>query len=968
MACPYRRMAGLPGQIESESVEGQTLEVVRELLLELGSTRAADALSMSSLLDRDLGLGSLERVELLVRLEARFKTRLPEEIAQEAETPADWARAIFDGAKPPSSRGRYRIIQPVREAPPLPETAASWPEVLRRQAQLEPDRVHVHLLEEDSGRDVSYGQLMETASRVAAGLYESGLRRNDTVAIMLPTCADFFYAFFGVMLAGGIAVPIYPPARPDKIEEYVRRQVLILKNAEVKFLISFDRVRAISQIMRLSIPSLIEVTSVETLSRAGARLPARGIEPAEIAFIQYTSGSTGDPKGVVLTHANVLANVQGIGWSVQFRPDDYVVSWLPLYHDMGLIGSWLFSIYHGAPITLLSPLAFLSRPERWLWAMHDSRGSLCPAPNFSYELCARKIPEEALSGLDLSSWRVAINAGEAVLPETLARFARRFAPYGFRAESFVPCYGLAESSVALTFTPMNRAPVVDTIRRDLFEAEGKATPAGPDEKNVLRFVANGRPMPHHEVQLLDDEGHELGERVQGRLFFRGLSRTAGYFQNPKVTSAVITADGWMDSGDLAYWADGELYVTGRLKDCIIKSGRNIIPQEIEAAAAEVPGVRKGCVAAFGALDPGTGTERLVVVAETRAASADELRRIEQDIVKNIDAVLGIPPDQVVLAAPQSIPKTSSGKIRRGATRALYLNGQLAGRSRHPWVQLSRLWAENLGSWLRICRRNAAAGLHRAYRSVSFGAVAYAGGLGVRLAPGGKTAASIARLTARSILWLGGRRVEGGAFPNHAPAIFFANRAGHLDPLLALTKLPGPFFLTDLSVLRELPGPAAFLLKPFVIRAIPGADLPPGGTLRQRIEQHVSGGGAVLVFPDGPAGVPPRRCRFRLDALHAAAATSCPIYPLLFYGTEGVTWPDRAAEMKVRSSQIGIESSDAGGDTRSATISAGGKIPGSGHGLHDLIRMRELVRASIDQLDRNAPISGSARDHVCRSPE
>jgi fatty-acyl-CoA synthase len=938
-------------QVESQSVEGQTLEVVRELLVELGSLRAAETLSMDSLLDRDLGLGSLERFELLVRLEARFKTRLPEDIAQESETPADWARAIFNGAKSSSGRSRYRVLQPSREAPPLPESAKSWPEVLRRQAQLEPDRVQVHLLDEDSGRDINYGQLMEVASRVAAGLHEAGLRRNETVAIMLPTCADFFYAFFGVMLAGGIAVPIYPPARPDKIEEYVRRQVLILKNAEVRFLISFDRVRAISQIMRLSIPSLVEVTSVEMLSGTGSKLPARGIEPAEIAFIQYTSGSTGDPKGVTLSHANVLANVRGIGSSVQFRPTDYVVSWLPLYHDMGLIGSWLFSVYHGAPITLLSPLAFLSRPERWLWAMHDSRGSLCPAPNFSYELCARKIPDGALQGLDLSSWRVAINAGEAVLPETLARFADRFEPYGFRAQSFVPCYGLAESSVALTFTPMNRKPLIDTIRRDTFEAEGRAMPASPNEGNVLRFVANGRPMPYHEVKLLDEGGKELGERAQGRLFFRGPSRTSGYYRNPKATAASITSDGWMDSGDLAYWANGELYVTGRLKDCIIKSGRNIIPQEIEAAAAETPGVRKGCVAAFGALDPATGTERLVVVAETRATSQDELRQIEEGILKRVDEVLGIPPDKVVLTLPQSIPKTSSGKIRRGATRTLYLNGQLTGRTRHPWVQLSRLWLENLGSGFDLWQRNTVAWLHQKYRSTSFGLIAYWGGLGVRLAPSVTAAASAARVAARLILWLGGHRVSAAPLPGKEPAVYFANRAGHLDPLVAVASLPGPVYFTDLSVLRELPAPAVFLLKPFVAPSVSHEALPPGGTLRQRIADRLSHGRSVLVFPDGPAGVAPRRCRFRLDPFHAAIGSSCTIYPLLFHGTEGVQWPDRDSETRVRSSYIGIESSDAASDAPSPRICAGAQIRPEANGPHDIIRIRELIRESIDQLFR-----------------
>src|SRR5487761_1797165 len=322
--------------VRQDDAEDQVLQVTRELLRELGSRQATEGVSLSSSLDQDLGLGSLERVELLVRLEARFNTRLPEEVAQQAGTLADWVEALQDGHGHQLERKRYSIIQPSREAPPAPEDAKSWVDVLDRHAQFDPGRAQVHLLEEDSGRDITYGELYETASRVAAGLASSGLRRDETVAIMLPTCDDFFFAFFGVMLAGGIPVPIYPPARPDKIEEYVRRQILILRNADVRFLISFDQVKAVTQIMRLNLPDLLGVATVATLAARGENAKWAAGRPSDIAFIQYTSGSTGDPKGVVLTQSNVLANVRGIGWSVNFRPTDIVVSWLPLYHDMGL--------------------------------------------------------------------------------------------------------------------------------------------------------------------------------------------------------------------------------------------------------------------------------------------------------------------------------------------------------------------------------------------------------------------------------------------------------------------------------------------------------------------------------------------------------------------------------------------------------------------------------------------------------
>lgn len=900
-------MPATPPQLEPTAIEQQTLEIFRELLGELGSHKAAESVTLQSSLERDLGLGSLERVELLVRFEARFNTRLPDEVAQTAETPADWVGAVLEGGKGGGQKARYKIVQPEREAPPPPEDARTIVEVLRRHAEVEPDRVHVHLLEDDSGQDITYGKLLETATQVASGLMASGLKRNETVAIMLPTCADFFYSFLGIEMAGGVPVPIYPPARPDKIEEYVRRQVAILRNAEVRFMISFDRIKSISQIMRVSIPSLIEATTVDALRQrgidAGARVKPASVEPSEIGTLQYTSGSTGDPKGVVLSHSNLLANIRGIGWAVQVRPTDVGVSWLPLYHDMGLIGSWLFCLYYAVPLTVLSPLAFLSRPERWLWALHDSGGTLCPAPNFSYELCARKIPEKSLQGLDLSRWRIAINAGEPVLPDTLAHFTQRFAPYGFHAESYVPCYGLAESSVALAFPGIDRVPVIDSIRRDVFEAEGKAEPverAEADDANVMRFIANGKPLPGHEIRIVDAENQRVGERQQGRLFFRGPSRTSGYYRNPKATAAIMTEDGWMDSGDLAYWAGGEVYVTGRIKDCIIKSGRNIIPQEVEMAAADVPGVRRGCVAAFGTVDPDSGTERLVVVAETRTTDRKELDRINDEITKNVDAAIGIPPDRVELVAPHSIPKTSSGKIRRNETRLLFLSGKLDAGKRAPWVQLVRLWLGNFGSWVSLRLGHLGGWARKTYSSGLMWATAASVGVLVRVLPGRKSAARIIQWAARTILWWAGHGVdvEGGEFLNgKGPVVLMANRAGRVDLLVLAGTLRTPFLIADAAMLAPLPREARFLLKPLVAPAVNGNAMPPGGTLRARIGQGLAGGHSVLVLADGPLGVPSQWSRFRMDSFHAASETGAPVQPISVLGTGHFLEPVRRAEKR-----------------------------------------------------------------------
>ena len=870
-------MATPAASVESSNTERELLSLVSGLLEEIGSREAAHKVELHSSLERDLGLGSLERVELLVRVESRFGRRLPDETAQTAESPAEWLKALSHAESSQVTQSRYPIRQPAEDAPPAPAEARSFTEVLRGHANAVPDRVQVHLLEERWGQEISYSHLFHEASEVAAGLVASGLQRNDTVAIMLPTCAEFFYSFLGVMLAGGIAVPIYPPARPDKIEEYVRRQSLILKNAGVRFLISFDQVRAVSKVMGLSLPGRVELTTAQALQHRGRGGRTPQVAPADAFFIQYTSGSTGHPKGVVLTHENVLANVRGIGRAVEARPDDAVVSWLPLYHDMGLIGSWLFSVYHGFPITVMSPLAFLSRPERWLWALSDSRGTLCPAPNFSFELCARKIQDEAIEGVDLSAWRVAINAGEPVLPDTLSRFAERFGRYGFRPESYVPCYGLAESSVALTFPPINRAPRIDVITREDFKVEGRAVPARPDATAVLRFVANGKPLPGHEVRIVNDEGQDVAERIQGRVLFRGPSKTEGYFRNPEATAAVVDEDGWMDSGDLGYLADGEIYITGRKKDCIIKAGHNIIPQEVELAAADAAGVRRGCVAAFGSVDPESGTERLVVVAETRSANPSEPERIKADIVRLVDEAIGLPPDHVELVPPQTVPKTSSGKIRRLESRALYESGQLGDTAKPPWLQVARLWMENAGTWAAHGLRGGAGRTLAFLDSVGKQKMALAGGLLARLSPSQRIAAAIVRGTAGLLSRVAHVEVQSNHGESGAPVLFVAGRAGPNDALHLLSALPGPTVLAGEQGLRSLAWAMAFLLEPLLIRQ---EDFGPGNaTLRQDVQHALEGGCSVLLLSDAPAAGGPSRSRFRLEPIQAAGDAGSPIVPV-----------------------------------------------------------------------------------------
>jgi 1-acyl-sn-glycerol-3-phosphate acyltransferase len=373
------------------------------------------------------------------------------------------------------------------------------------------------------------------------------------------------------------------------------------------------------------------------------------------------------------------------------------VSWLPLYHDMGLIGAWLGWLYFGAPLFVMSPLTFLSRPASWLEAIARHRGTLSAAPNFAFELCLDKIDPAQIEGLDLSSLRMVANGAEPISPRTIRRFAEKFARHGFRAEAMAPVYGLAENAVGLAFPPPGRAPVIDRISREALATSGRAEPAGEGDGS-LEIVGCGAPLPGHEIRIVDAAGRELSERREGRLEFRGPSATKGYFRNEEKTKSLLRG-GWLDSGDRAYMAGGEIFVTGRVKDIVIRAGRHLYPQEIEEAVAALPGIRKGCVAAFGAPDVETGTERLIVVAETYETVPEALGVLETKVQTAVAAVCGAPADEVRFLPPRSTPKTSSGKIRRSAAKALFEEGRL-GEPRGPvWLQIGRLAL--LGLWPAI---------------------------------------------------------------------------------------------------------------------------------------------------------------------------------------------------------------------------------------------------------------------------
>jgi 1-acyl-sn-glycerol-3-phosphate acyltransferase len=909
-------------------VEERVLTLLDAFVSELGTTPVRGGVALDDVLDRDLGIGSLERVELLTRLEDTFGVRLPDSVLAEADSVRDLVAATRAGGAPADRVGVEPAVA-LAEGVSAPDSARTLLEVLRWHAERAPDRVHLVLhLDDESEQQITYGQLWARAGAVAGGLRERGVVRGDSVALMLRTEPGFFSAFFGVLLAGGVPVPIYPPARPARLEEYAGRQVRILDNAQARLLVTFPEVERIAGLLRPRVRSLGGVTTLERLAPAPS-VPAPALGPDDPALIQYTSGSTGDPKGVLLSHANLLANIRALGQALGVRPDDVCVSWLPLYHDMGLIGLWLGSLYHGVPAVILPPLAFLARPARWLRAISAHRATLSAAPNFAFDLCVRRIGDAELEGVDLGRWRLAMNGSEAVSPDTIERFTRRFAPHGFRPEAMCPVYGLAESSVGLTLTPPGRGPRIDHVRRHAFERARHAEPAGPDEAS-LAVVSCGVPLPGHEVRIVDGSGRPLPDRVEGRVEFRGPSVTDGYFRNPGATAAVMH-EGWMDSGDLGYRAAGELYVTGRRKDVIIKAGRNLYPQEVEELVANLPGVRRGCVAAFGVGDPATGTERLIVVAETRASAPEARARLEAAIRERVVDALGLPADTVLLASPGSVLKTSSGKIRRSATREAWLHGDL-GRRASPRLQWIRLMTGAL-------RARAARALAWAPR-LAFGA--WVGLVLLATVPPlwllvttlpRRRVDRVVRGWCRAVLGLVGCRlhVEGVEQPPAAGAVIFAaNHSSYLDAVVLFAAIPRDFRFVGKRELGDWPLVGAVVRRVghvLVERADPARSVADA----ERVSAAIRGGISLVFFPEGTFLEGSRLLPFRLGAFKAAVEGGCPVVPVTIRGTRAIlpagAWLPRRGPI---------------------SVTLGAPITPHGSDWREIVRLRDAIRAEISR--------------------
>lgn len=516
---------------------------------------------------------------------------------------------------------------------------------------------------------LSYRELFDDACRIGGGLTALGFEAGSRIALVIPEVNEFIRAFFGITVAGFVPVPLCPPAQAGDVATFTRQSRHVISAARVDAVVTSREVAALLNVDGIvPAPAILALDSLTDASPLDVPVP---VSPDAIALVQFTSGSTAAPKGVVLTHRSLSANVAAIlgPHGLNATPDDVAVSWLPLYHDMGLIGMLLSSVYMTANAVILSPVLFLKRPSAWLDAISRYKGTVSFAPNFAYELCRRRVKPSQLATLDLSRWRVAGCGAEPIRPEALADFAEHFASAGFHASAFLPSYGLAEHSLAVSFA--RRGVVIDRVDAERLVRESRAVPM-LNGGRFVRVVCCGTPFPGHELAIVDEQFNRLPERHVGSIAVRGPSLMSGYFNDTTATAAVMH-DGWLQTGDVGYLASGALYVCGRTKDLIIRQGRKYHPPDLESAIADVAGLPISGVVVFG-ISHVEESDTVVAVLEARASA--HAGDVEASVRRRVREAAGLELDRVVVTPPGTIPRTTSGKVRRAETRARFEAGTL----------------------------------------------------------------------------------------------------------------------------------------------------------------------------------------------------------------------------------------------------------------------------------------------------
>lgn len=522
----------------------------------------------------------------------------------------------------------------------------------------------------DEHSELRHDVLAQEALGAAAILADAGIRRTDRIVLCLPTSPEFVVAFFGAVLLGATPVAIAGPG-----------QFGVLGDFAIRYQELADELRPRAVITRAPvIEALAGVTARDVTLLDGAALRVAANDPAvsgapviprhdDLAYLQLTSGSTSTPTAVMISHGNVAANCEQLGRSCAWGDADIQVAWLPLNHDMGLVGTLLAPLFLRTDSVLLPPERFVRSPAEWLRAVTRYRGTLSAAPNFAFGYTAARVRDTEIEGVDLSSWRFIFCGAEPISPRTVGHFVDRFGRWGLRADALVPCYGLAEATLGVTVATPHSPLRYDTVSRAVLAAERRAVDVDEHDPEAQLVVDCGAPVDGTEVRIVGDEGNPVPENTVGRIQFRGSSTTAGYFQRPDATSLALDAHGWWDTGDVGYLRDGRLRVAGRAKEVIIIRGANYFPADFEHAAETVAGVRAGGVVALGVYDQSLGTESLHLIVETEA-QPDQHAQLRSAIVAAVTRRTGVVPAAVHLRPRRSIPKTSSGKSRRLESRRL----------------------------------------------------------------------------------------------------------------------------------------------------------------------------------------------------------------------------------------------------------------------------------------------------------
>jgi fatty-acyl-CoA synthase len=519
-----------------------------------------------------------------------------------------------------------------------------------------------------------FSEMRQDALAAARRLIAAGVQPRDRVALIAETGPDFVALFFGTVYAGAWPVPLPLPTSFGGRESYVDQLAVQLKSAEPKLFLYPAELESMAAASARD--SAVEASSWEKFAEAAdpeTELPKAG--PDDVAYLQYSSGSTRFPHGVAITHRALLANLAAHSHGMHLGPNDRVISWLPFYHDMGLVGCMLGLIANQVSVDYLKTEDFARRPLAWLDLISRNKGTtMSYSPTFGYEICARRVSSQmdVAERFDLSRWRVAGNGADMIRPDVMQAFVDAFAPAGFNPGNFMPSYGLAEATLAVTLMPPGEGIVVELVEETLLAGGGEAERNRPQR---YRSVVNcGRPVRDMEVAIRDEDGNPLADREIGKVYCRGSSVMVGYFRDEEATAACLGEDGWLDTGDMGYLSNGYLYIVGRAKDMIIINGKNHWPQDIEWAVEQLPGFKSGDIAAFAITTPG-GEETPAVLVQCRTSDAVERGKLRDTIRERVRAITGMN-CVVELVPPRTLPRTSSGKLSRAKARSLYLTGEI----------------------------------------------------------------------------------------------------------------------------------------------------------------------------------------------------------------------------------------------------------------------------------------------------